>query len=106
MAIGIILLFIGVAFAPSINSSVVKASDDLVEVTSQACGIQGFGNTTVRLTRQQYENLEKYIVNFQAKLNQTATLEDTIPLFKEAILEPAFKPEDFQICASIWLSIK
>jgi len=36
LAIGIIFLFIGVAVAPSINSSVVKASDDLVEVTSQA----------------------------------------------------------------------
>jgi hypothetical protein len=43
LAVGIILLFICVAIAPSINFHVVKASDDndLVEVTSQACGIQG-----------------------------------------------------------------
>jgi hypothetical protein len=48
LAVGIILLFIGVAVAPSINTSVVKASNDndLVEVTTQACGIQGYGNRT------------------------------------------------------------
>jgi len=89
LALGTILLFIGVAVAPSINSSVVKTSadNDLVEVTSQACGIQGFGNTTVKLTREQYQNLEQYLVDFRARLNQTTTKEDTIPLFKDAVVE-------------------
>jgi hypothetical protein len=85
----VILLFIGVAVAPSINSTIVKAStdNDLVEVTSQACGIQGFGNTTVKLTRQQYQNLEQYLVDFRARLNQTTTKEEAIPPFKEAVVE-------------------
>ncbi len=86
-AIGIILLFIGVAVAPSINSSVVKPSDDLVEVTSQACGIQGFGNTTVKLTKQQYQDLEQYLVEFRARLNQTSTREEAVPIFKDAVVE-------------------
>jgi multisubunit Na+/H+ antiporter MnhG subunit len=45
----IILLFIGIAVAPSINQSIAKASynDDLVEVMIQACGIKGYGDTTV-----------------------------------------------------------
>jgi hypothetical protein len=86
---GIIFLFIGVAVAPSINSSVVKASndDDLIEVTSQTCGIQGFGNTTVKLTKEQYQNLEQYLVTFRARLNQTTTREEAVPLFKEAVAE-------------------
>ena len=56
LAVGIILLFIGVTIAPTINFQVVKAStdDDLVEVTTQACGIQGYGNTAVKLTREKY----------------------------------------------------
>jgi len=89
LVIGIILLFIGVAIAPSINSIVVKASDDnnLVEVTSQACGTQGFGNTTVSLTEEQYQNLEWYLVAFRAKLNQTITREEAVPLYKEAVME-------------------
>jgi hypothetical protein len=89
LAIGVILLFIGVAVAPSINQSVVKASNDndLVEVTTQACGIQGYGNTTVKLTREQYNNLEQYLVEFRARLNQTSTKEEAVPIFKEAVVE-------------------
>jgi hypothetical protein len=89
LAIGIIFLFIGVAVAPSINTAVVKASNDndLVEVTSQACGIQGFGDTTVKLTKQQYQELEQYLVDFRARLNQTTTREEAIPIFKDAVVE-------------------
>jgi hypothetical protein len=89
LAIGIIFLFIGVAVAPSINSSIVKASDDndLIEVTSKACGIQGFGNTTVKLTKEQYQNLEEYLVDFRARLNQTTTREEAVPIFKDAVVE-------------------
>jgi hypothetical protein len=87
VAIIIIFFFIGVAVAPSINSSVVKTSDDLVEVTSQACGIQGFGNTTVKLTKQQYQDLEQYLVDFRAKLNQTTSREEAVPIFKDAVVE-------------------
>jgi len=89
LVVGVILLFIGVAVAPSINFPVVKAStdNDLVEVTSQARGIQGFGNTTVKLTKEQYQNLEQYFVDFRARLNQTSTREEVVPLFKDAVVE-------------------
>jgi hypothetical protein len=89
LAIGTILVFIGVTIAPSINFNIVKASNDndLVEVTSQVCGIQGLGNTTVKLTKQQYQNLEQYLVSFRARLNQTTTSEEAIPIFKEAVAE-------------------
>jgi len=89
LVVGIILLFVGMTMAPTINYSVVKAStdNDLVEVTSQACGIQGFGNTTVKLTKEQYLNLEQYLVDFRARLNQTTTKEEAIPIFKDAVVE-------------------
>ena len=89
LVVSVILLFIGVAIAPSINFNVVKASNDndLVEVTTQACGISGFGDTTVKLTRQQYQNLEQYLVDFRARLNQTTTREEAVPIFKEAVVE-------------------
>jgi len=89
LAFVFILLFIGVAIAPSINFNVVKASNDndLVEVTTEACGIKGFGNQTVKLTRQQYQNLEQYLVDFRAKLNTTTTREEATPLFKETVVE-------------------
>jgi len=89
LAVAVILLFIGVAIVPSINFNVVKASNDndLVEITTQACGINGFGNTTVKLTRQQYQDLEQYLVDFRTRLNQTTTREEAVPLFKEAVVE-------------------
>jgi hypothetical protein len=89
LAVGIILLFIGVTIAPSINTGVVTASqeDDLVEVTTQACGIKGYGDTTVKLTREQYNNLEQYLVDFRARLNQTSTRGEAVPIFKEAVVE-------------------
>ena len=89
LVVSIILLFIGIAVAPSINQSVVTASqeDDLVEVTTQACGIQEYGNTTVKLTREQYQDLEQYLVEFRARLNQTTTREEAIPIFKDAVVE-------------------
>jgi hypothetical protein len=87
--VGIILLFVGVTMAPTINFNTVKASqdDDLVEVTTQACGIKGYGNTTVKLTREQYRDLELYLVDFRARLNQTSTREEAIPIFIEAVME-------------------
>jgi len=89
LVIAVILLFIGVSIAPSINFNVVKASNDndLVEVTTQACGIKGYGNTTVKLTTQQYQNLEQYLVEFRARLNQTTTREEAVPIFKDAVVE-------------------
>jgi hypothetical protein len=89
LAVSIILLFIGIAVAPSINHSVVKASidDDLIEVTSQACGITGYKDTTVKLTREQYQDLEQYLVEFRARLNQTTTREEAVPIFKDAVVE-------------------
>lgn len=89
VVVGIILLFIGVLVAPSINQSVAKASqdDDLVEVTTQACGIKGFGESTVKLPKEQYQNLEQYLVEFRARLNQTSTRVEAVPLFKEAVVE-------------------
>jgi uncharacterized protein YaaR (DUF327 family) len=89
LVMGVVFLFIGVAVAPSINQSVVKASsdNDLVEVTTQACSIQGYGNTSVKLTKQQYKDLLEYLVDFRARLNQTITREDALPIFKEAVVE-------------------
>lgn len=88
-SIGIILLFIGIAFAPSVNFNIAKASidDDFVEVTSEAYGIKDFGTTTVKLTRQQYRNLEQYLVDFRERLNQTTTREEAISNFNEAVME-------------------
>ena len=89
ITLGVIFLFICVAIAPSINFNIVKATNDndLVEVTTEACGINGFGNTTVKITREQYQYLQIYLVDFRARLNKTTTMEEAVPIFKEAVVE-------------------
>ncbi len=85
LAVGIILLFIGVAVAPSINSSVVQTSDDRVEVTTQACGMKGYDEITITLTKDQYQSLEAYLNDFRGRLSRTASTEEAASLFKETI---------------------
>ncbi len=65
LAVGIILLFIGVAVVPRINISVVKASDDtdLLEVTAKSCGIKGYGNSTAKLPVYRKHFFPIYIMN-------------------------------------------
>jgi hypothetical protein len=84
-----VLLFVGVAVGPSITCKVVRAEsdNDFIEVTSQACGIKGFGNQTVKLTKQQYQDLEKYLNEFREKLNKTTSRDEAVPIFKEAVVE-------------------
>ncbi|HVQ01774.1 MAG TPA: hypothetical protein VMT57_09715 [Candidatus Thermoplasmatota archaeon] len=86
---GIVLFLLGVAIAPNINFDVVKASldDDLVGVTTQACGVKGCENTTVHLTRSQYQNLQLYVDTFRERINHTTTREEAVPLFNEAVVE-------------------
>lgn len=89
LAVGIILLFISIAVAPSISFTVVKASNDndLIEVTTQACGIKGFDNTTVTLTREQYAEVEKLFEDIEVKLKTVKTREEAQPIYNNAIRE-------------------
>ena len=85
----VVLLFIGVAFVPSINFNVAKASDakELIEVTSQACGINGFGNTTVKPTKQQYAELEQLFNTIKTQLSVVETRDEAKEVLNEAIIE-------------------
>jgi hypothetical protein len=89
LAVSVILFFIGLAIAPSINFNIVKAShdNDLVEVTTQACGIQGYGDATVELTREQYTEVEKLFEDIEVKLKTVKTREEALPIYNNAIRE-------------------
>jgi hypothetical protein len=87
--IGVLLLFLGVALAPSINIQVVKASseDELVEVTSEVCGIKGFGNTTVKLTQQQAREVEEIFNSVQQKMDAAKSREEVQCIFDQAVVD-------------------
>jgi hypothetical protein len=89
VTIGFILLFLGSAIAPSITPPVVSVStkSDQIEIITQTCGIDNLQTTTVQLTEEQYQNLKQYLLEFRTKMNQTRTRQDTINLFREAVIQ-------------------
>jgi hypothetical protein len=60
LAFGIVLLFIGVAFAPSLHADVETPSEqeEYSEVTIELYGIKNFKNTTFSLNKEEYEKLK------------------------------------------------
>jgi len=76
----VVLLFIGTAFAPS-----VYASEELVEVTVEACGISGIEPKTVKLTQQQVDELDELFDNLKIQLDEVENREETGEIFNHAI---------------------
>jgi len=88
LAVALVLLFIGVAFAPGVNANISKASIDseLVEITTEICGLNG-GKYTVQLTKEEAEEVEHLFDSIRERLNATETREKTVEIFKEAVVE-------------------
>ena len=78
------ILFIGVAVAPSINQSMVKAStDELVEVTTELCGFPGIKPQTVTLSKHQLNEIETAIHKFKSSFLQSRTLNEKVDVFNQ-----------------------
>jgi hypothetical protein len=88
-AIAALVLCLGVAIVPWGASGVITASiqRDDIEVMTQVYGIKGFGTHSVSLTEQQYQRLEQYLVDLQARLHTTVNKGEMVVLFNEAIVE-------------------
>lgn len=80
LAVAIILLFIGVAFAPSINANVSK-QDDMVEFDVEFCGLDK--KHTVKLTQQESEEVEQLFDDIQDRLSNG----DANEIFKDVVVE-------------------
>ena len=71
LAVAVILLFIGVAFAPSINASVVK--DELVEFDVEFCGLGK--KHKVKLTQQEADEVELLFDDIKEQLDNVSSSE-------------------------------
>ena len=88
LAVGVIVLFLGLAIAPSINANISKASIDseLVEITTEVCGING-GKHTVSLSKEDAEEVDLLFKSIRAQLNNAESREKVVEIFKKAIIE-------------------
>ncbi len=89
LVVGVIVLFLGLAIAPSINANVSKASvdSDLVEITTEVCGINGVTPNTVLLSKGDAEEVDRLFDSIRERLNATGTREETEKIFNEAVVE-------------------
>jgi len=85
LVVGVIVLFLGLACAPSINANVSKDSE-LVEITTEICGLGG-GKHTVQLTKEEAEEVEQLIDDIEQRLDGIKTREETVEIFNEAVVE-------------------
>ena len=83
LAVVVILLFIGLAFAPSIHANVSK---EMVEFTTEICGLNG-GKQTVKLTQEEAEEVIQLFSSIEEQLNNTNSMEEAVEIFDEAIVE-------------------
>ena len=89
LSVGVIVLFLGLAIAPSINANISKASIDseLVEITTEVCGINGVTPNTVLLSKEDAEKVEQLFDSIRERLNATETREESEQIFKETVVE-------------------
>ncbi len=84
LAVTVILLFIGLAVAPSINANASKES--LIEFTTEVCGLDG-RKQTVKLSQEEANEVEVLFDSIRKRLNVTESIEETEEIFKEAIVK-------------------
>lgn len=85
LSIGIILLFIGLTLAPSINANITKDSE-LFKVTTEICGLDG-EKQTVQLTKEEAEEVEQLFSDIERRLDEVEAREEAVEIFNEAIVE-------------------
>jgi hypothetical protein len=87
LAIGIILLFVGVTIAPTINFQVVKAStdDDRVEVTTELCGFPGIKPHTMTISKHQLNEIETSLRMLKSSFLQSEILNEKVGVFNQII---------------------
>ena len=88
LVVAVIFLFICVAFAPSINANIGKTSieSELVEITTEICGLNG-GEHTVQLTNEEAEEVDRLFKNIRLRLNESTSRGEVEEIFKEAVVE-------------------
>jgi len=85
LTVGVIVLFLGLACAPSINANISR-DNELVEITTEVCGLGG-GKYTVHLTQEEAEEVDRLFENIQLRLNESTSKEEAVEIFNDAIVE-------------------
>jgi hypothetical protein len=89
LAFDIVLLFIGVAFAPSLYADVEIMSEqkELIEIPIQICGLREIKDYAVKLSEEDANSLDILFDDMHHRLNASGPRGETISIFKYAVVE-------------------
>ena len=85
LTVAVVFLFICVAFSPTINSYEIEK--EYVKLTTEICGVEGAQPQTIKLTRQESEEIDVLFDEIKIKLDNANSYEDTKDVLKWAIIE-------------------
>lgn len=108
LAVGIIGLFIGIAFFPSFNALSISegtniSDDKLIEIKVGISNIGGERKHTVWLTQEESDSLDILIEDFKEKLDNSESLEETSDIHYDMIIslnELGLLPDDIDVTNS------
>ena len=86
VAFAVVVLFIGLACAPSLHAN-VSTSEEPVEITTEICGLPGMKPQTVQLTTEDAEAVDRLFEEIKSKLDNVESREEAVEIFNEAIVE-------------------
>ncbi len=89
LALGVVVLFLGIAFAPSITANVdnIQAETDFVEITSKIIGTKKGEEHTIKLTNEESIELDNLISDIKNKLDHSNSRVETVEIFNDTIVE-------------------
>jgi hypothetical protein len=87
MAVGIFFLFLMVTVVPSINVTSMKADENFVQMTIQACNLSGGSTHTIQLKKQQVQEVQTVFDNLKNRLSTAESMEETQKIFNDTIIE-------------------
>jgi hypothetical protein len=87
LTLSIVVLFLGLAVAPSLQADTSNEvlDGELVEVTTEFSGLDG--NTTVMLTQEQVQEVDQLFDTIKEQMNNAETKEEIVEIFREAVVE-------------------
>lgn len=102
LVIGLVALFVSIAFAPCIDANASKTSVDneLVEISIEICEIDGAQEQIIQLSEQDIGELEVIFDDMKLKLDNVNTKQETAKIFNDAVLslnEFGLLPNDMSV---------
>lgn len=75
LAVAVILLFIGLALAPSINATLIHQVEQ-VEITIEYCGLPNNNMQTITMTKNEFKEVESILTNTHITLAHASSIEE------------------------------